>query len=67
MLPFKDRPIGQKLMISILLTSLVVMLMMEGTYFIHGFYSVRTATAQQLSILGKITAANSTAALEFDN
>jgi len=67
MTAFKDRPIGHKLMISMLLTSLVVMLLMEGAYFIYGFLSLRTATAQQLAILGEITAANSTAALEFDN
>jgi uncharacterized membrane protein affecting hemolysin expression len=67
MTAFKDRPIGHKLMISMLLTSLVVMLLMEGAYFIYGFLSLRTATAQQLATLGEITAANSTAALEFDN
>ena len=58
MTAFNDRPIGHKLMISMLLTSLVVMLLMEGAYFVHGFLSLRTVTAQQLEILGEITAAN---------
>src|SRR5260221_4343442 len=54
-------------MISLLLTSLVVMLLMQGAYFIYSFLELRDTAAQRLVLLGKIIAANSTAALEFDN
>jgi len=67
MIAFRDRPIRQKLMMSLLLTSLAVMLLMEGAYFIYGFLTLRNSIAQQVEVLGKITAANSTAVLEFDN
>jgi len=67
MLAFRDRPIRQKLMISLLLTSLAVMLLMEGAYFIYGFLALRNSIAQQVEMLAKITAANSTAVLAFDN
>src|SRR5262249_1468668 len=67
MIGFRDRPIRQKLMISLLLTSFVVMLLMEAAYFAYGFFALRQSMLQQLATLGKITAANSTAALAFDN
>jgi signal transduction histidine kinase len=66
-LAFKDRPIQQKLMMSLLLTSLVVIVLMQAAYFVYGFITLREATAQRLELLGRIVASNSTAALEFDN
>jgi len=63
----KDTPIRQKLMVVILLTSAVVMLLMCGVFFTYEYLTFRSATARQLSTLGEILAANSTAALAFEN
>jgi signal transduction histidine kinase len=60
-------PIRRKLMLIILLTSVVVMVLMRATFFIYEYITFRQVTVQQLSTLGKILAANSTAALAFDN
>jgi PAS domain S-box-containing protein len=48
-------------------TSIVVMLLMRGAFFTYEFVTFRQATMRQLSTLGEILAANSTAALAFDN
>jgi len=67
MIAFKDMPIRQKLMASILLTSTVVMLLMLGAFFTYDFLQLRQTTARQVSTIGEITASNSTAALAFAN
>ena len=63
----KDRPIRRKLMAMILLTSGVVLLLTCTAFFAYEFLTFRQATVRQLSTLGEIIAANSTAALAFDN
>src|SRR5438270_503910 len=63
----KDRPIRWKLMAMILLTSGVVLLLTCAAFFAYEFLTFRQATIRQLSTLGEIIAANSTAPLAFDN
>ena len=60
-------PISRKLTFIMLLTSAVVMLLMRGTFLTYEFVTFRAATLRQLSTLGEILAANSTAALAFEN
>lgn len=64
---FNDAPISRKLAVSILLTSVVVMLLMQVAFFTFDLLDLRDATNRQLSILGQIIATNSTAALAFAN
>lgn len=64
---FKDMPIRKKLMRITFLISGVVLLVTCVTFFIYEFYAFRKTTTEKLSIIGKIIAANSTAALAFDN
>src|SRR5690606_21163959 len=47
--------------------SLVVMLLMGGAFLTYEFLSFRRATLRQLTTLGEILAANSTAALAFQD
>ncbi|HEY8994028.1 MAG TPA: ATP-binding protein, partial [Lacunisphaera sp.] len=63
----RNLPIRRKLMLIILLSCGVVMLLMRGSFSIYEYVIFREATERQLSTLGKILAANSTAALAFDN
>lgn len=63
----KDIPIQRKMMIILLLISVIVMVLMRSTFFLYEFYTFRQTTARQLSTLGEVIAANSTAALAFDN
>jgi len=63
----KDAPIRRKLMTIILATSGAVLLLTGTSFFVYGFVTFRQATLVQLSTLGQIIAANSTAALAFDN
>jgi signal transduction histidine kinase len=63
----RDLPIRRKLMLILLATSIVVMLLMRGAFFTYEYLTFRQATVRQLSMLGEILAANSTAALAFDN
>lgn len=63
----RDTPIRRKLMVVIFLTSVMAMLLMGGTLFVYEFISFRQATLSQFSTLAKIIAANSTAALAFEN
>lgn len=60
-------PIRRKLMLIILLTSVAVMLLMRGAFFTYEYLSFRQTTLRHLSTLGEILAANSTAALAFEN
>jgi signal transduction histidine kinase len=64
---FKDAPVRRKLMISILLTSVVVMLLMLGAFLTFDYIDLNKAMVRQASAISAITAANSTAALAFEN
>ena len=62
-----DTPIRRKLMTILLLTSGSALLLTCSAFFAYEFLTFRSTTVSQLSTLGKIIAANSTAALVFDN
>lgn len=64
---FKNVPIQRKLMTVILLTSGAVLLLTTSVYFVYEFLTYRQTTLRQLSTLGQIIAANSTAALAFES
>ncbi|HLU88583.1 MAG TPA: CHASE sensor domain-containing protein, partial [Cyclobacteriaceae bacterium] len=64
---FKDTPIKQKLMLVNLLTSGAVMLIACLCFFAYELYTFRNSTITKLTSLGEITAANSTAALAFED
>jgi signal transduction histidine kinase len=64
---FRDLPIRRKLMWILLVTTVVVMLLMRGSFFAYEYLTFRDATVRQLTTLGGIFSANSTAALAFDN
>lgn len=64
---FKDMPIRKKLMRIIFLISGVVLLVTCITFFIYEYYAFRETITEKLSTTGKIIAANSTAALAFEN
>jgi len=66
-MPFRDTPVQQKLMGSILLTSIVVMLLMHVAFFSYDYFVLRRSTERQLATLATITATNATAALAFEN
>src|SRR3954464_4166712 len=61
-----NTPIQIKLRRVILRTSAAVLLLTCSTYFVYEFVTFRQTSVRELSILGKIIAANSTAALAFD-
>jgi len=64
---FKDRPIKRKLTALFLLTSGVAVMLTCGAYLVAEFITFRQTTIEQLSTLGEVVAANSTAAMAFDN
>jgi PAS domain-containing protein len=64
---FRDMPIRRKLTLIILTTSFTAMLLLSGTFLAYEFVTFRNETLRQLATVGGITAANSTAALAFDN
>ena len=64
---FKDIPIRKKLMRIIFLINGVVLMVTCVTFFIYEFYIFRKTSTEKLATIGKIIAANSTAALAFDN
>jgi signal transduction histidine kinase len=64
---FKDVPIRRKLIASMLFTCMVVVVLMQGAFFIYSLLELQKNTAQRLSTLGEITASNLTAALAFEN
>ena len=64
---FKDMPIQKKLMRIMFLISGTVLFVTCITFFIYEFYAFRKTTTEKLSTIGKIIAANSTAALAFAN
>lgn len=61
------RPIRRTLMMVILLTCGAVMIITSGAFFAYEYLTFRQLTLRNLEILGKAIAANSTAALAFDN
>src|SRR5882672_9561912 len=63
----KNIPIRRKLIAISLLTSTVVLVLMIVSVFTYEYLRLRQATVRQLSTVGKIIAANSTAALAFAN
>jgi signal transduction histidine kinase len=63
----QDMPIRRKLTLIILVTSVTAMLLLSVAFLGYQFITFRKATVRQLSTLGQMTAANSTAALAFDN
>ncbi len=63
----KKMPIQRKLVSIILLTSGVVLLLTCISFLAYEFVTFRQDTVERLSTLGRIIAANSTAALVFDD
>jgi signal transduction histidine kinase/ActR/RegA family two-component response regulator len=61
------RPIRRTLITVILLTCGAVMLITSAAFFAYEFVTFRQLTVRNLVILGEAIAANSTAALAFDN
>jgi PAS domain S-box-containing protein len=64
---FKDIPIKRKLTALFLLTSGAVVLLTCASYFAYEYLTFRQTTLGQLSTLGEVIAANSTAAVAFGN
>jgi PAS domain S-box-containing protein len=64
---FKDTPIKRKLTTLFLLTSGAVVLLTCASYFAYEYLTFRQTLLGQLSTLGKVVAANSTAAVAFGN
>lgn len=64
---FQDIPIRRKLTVIMLLTSAAVMVLMGLAFFAHEYRAFRQGTLRQLSTVGRVIAANSTAALAFNN
>ena len=64
---FKDLPIKRKLIIVTLVTSGIVLLLTCASFFAYEFYTFRQSTINHVKTLGKIIAANSTAALAFNS
>ena len=62
-----DAPIRRKLTTMMLLTSGLVLLLTCAAFFAYEVLTFRRTAVQQLSTLGQVIAANSTAALAFDN
>src|SRR3989442_6551781 len=63
----RDKPIRQKLMAILLLTSAVVLVLTCAAFLAYEFVTFRQTTLKSLSTLGRIIAANSTASLAFQN
>src|SRR6266849_1868409 len=63
----RDTPIQRKLMTIILLTSGAVLLLTCSAFFVYELLTFRQTTVRQLTTLAEIIAANSTAALAFQN
>lgn len=63
----KDTPIRRKLMTVILLTSGAVLLLTCTAFFAYEFVTYRQTAVRQIFTLGEIVAANSTAALAFED
>src|SRR5712692_8866874 len=66
-MPLRDKPIRQKLMAILLLTSGVVVVLTCAAFLAYEFVTFRQTTLKNLSTLGRVIAANSTASLAFRN
>lgn len=66
-MPTKELPIQRKLMRVFLLTTCAVLSLTCTAYFAYEYFTFRHTTVRQLSILGKVIASNSTAALAFND
>ena len=64
---FRDLPIQRKLMVIIFGTSGVVLLLTCTAFLAYDVFTFRRSAIRQLSTLGEVIAANSTAVLAFDN
>jgi PAS domain S-box-containing protein len=64
---FRNRPITRKLMTVILLTSGAVLALTCGTFLVYELVTFRQSMVRSLSTLAQAIAANSTAALAFQN
>jgi signal transduction histidine kinase/ActR/RegA family two-component response regulator len=63
----RNPPIRRKLMTIILSISGIVLLLNFAVLFTYQYFTFRAAAVRNLETLGKVIAANSTAALAFDN
>ena len=66
-MPQRSRPIRRTLITVLLLTSGAVMLTTAAAFFAYDFLTYRQIILRNLATLGEAIAANSTAALAFDN
>src|SRR5882724_6761612 len=66
-MPLRNAPIRRKLMTILLLTSGLVLLLTCATFVAYEVLTFRQAAVRELSTVGQIIAANSTAALAFQN
>ena len=64
---FRNASVRKKLMVIILSTSSAVLVLTCAAFFAYELINFREATVRSVSTVGKIIAANSTAALAFDN
>ncbi len=63
----ENAPIKQKLTIAIMLTSAVVLLLTAAVFTVHGILSFRETTEDYSMTIARITAAQSSAAVDYDN
>lgn len=63
----RNTPIRRKLLVIILLTSLLAMIVMRAAFFAYEYFTFRATLVSQLSVLGRVTASTSSAALAFQN
>src|SRR5262245_41654377 len=66
-MPLRNTPIRRKLMTILLVTSGAMLFLTCAAFFAYDSLSFRQATVRHLASLGEIIAANSTAALAFEN
>jgi len=66
-MPLKNLPIRRKLIVIMLMTNVMVMLLMGFSFLAYQYLNFRQTTVRRLASMGKIIAANSTAALAFDS
>lgn len=64
---FNDLPVRKKLMRAFMVISVSVLALTCSAYFTYEFFTFRMTMVRQVTVLGKIIAANSTAALAFDS
>src|SRR6185436_12745173 len=63
----RDLPIRRKLTVIILLTTVAALVLTRTVFLGYEFLNFRQATLRQLSTVGEVIAANSSAALAFQN